>query len=171
MVERLHRKLKESLRAAPSASSTWTSLLPWVSLGIRTTPRDELGVSSYEATFGVAATLPGVVLQRPEAVVEEVLPILRNQSALPVRPPPPLKSFPLPPGTRYVFVREDAVKKDPLQPTYRGPYRVIRQLRSTVRLQIGDTEDTVSAARVKPCTSSDPEPAVPPRRGRPPGWG
>ena len=171
MVERLHRKLKESLRAAPSASSTWTSLLPWVSLGIRTTPRDELGVSSFEATFGVAATLPGVVLQRPEAVVEEVLPILRNQSALPVRPPPPLKSFPLPPGTRYVFVREDAVKKDPLQPTYRGPYRVIRQLRSTVRLQIGDTEDTVSAARVKPCTSSDPEPAAPPCRGRPAGWG
>ena len=112
-----------------------------------------------------------MVLQRPEAVTEEILPILREQAALPVRQPPPQKTFPLPPGTRYVYVRVDAVKKDPLQPVYRGPYKVIKQTRNTVRLQVGGSEDTVSSARVKPCTSSDPEPAEPPRHGRPPAGG
>jgi transposase InsO family protein len=58
MVERLHRQLKEALRAR-GAAENWLDHLPWVLLGVRTAPKDESGISAAEATLGQQLVVPG----------------------------------------------------------------------------------------------------------------
>ena len=58
MIERVHRNLKASLRAK-CTSSTWTSELPLVLLGLWSAPRESDSISSFERTFGVPPILPG----------------------------------------------------------------------------------------------------------------
>ena len=58
MIERVHRNLKASLRAK-CTSSTWTSELPLILLGLRSAPRESDSISSFERTFGVPPILPG----------------------------------------------------------------------------------------------------------------
>ena len=62
MVERFHRQLKNSLRAR-LASSDWFEHLPWVLLGLRTSPREDSGTSTSEAVYGSLLTLPGQFLE------------------------------------------------------------------------------------------------------------
>ena len=59
MVERFHRQLKNSL-CARLASSNWFEHLPWVLLGLRTSPRED---SASEAVYGSELTLPGQFLE------------------------------------------------------------------------------------------------------------
>ena len=70
----------------------------------------------------------------------------------------------------FVFVRRDA-SHGPLQMPYTGPYRVLERHEKFFKLRCGEREEAVSVDRLKPAYS-DPvnpiQPAVPPRRGRPP---
>ncbi len=52
MVERVHRQLKEALRAR-AAGAAWHSHLPWVLLGLRAAPKEESGCSSAEMVLGM----------------------------------------------------------------------------------------------------------------------
>ena len=47
LVERFHRRLKEALRARLTGPN-WIDELPWVLLGIRTTPKEDLNISPAE---------------------------------------------------------------------------------------------------------------------------
>ena len=47
MVERFHRTLKTALKVRLTGLS-WVKELPWVLLGLRTTPREDLAYSSAE---------------------------------------------------------------------------------------------------------------------------
>nr|XP_027229918.1 uncharacterized protein LOC113821602 [Penaeus vannamei] len=58
MVERSHRTLKAALMAR-CTKSDWKAQLPWVLLGIRTSPKEGLQVSPAEMVFGEALTVPG----------------------------------------------------------------------------------------------------------------
>ena len=58
MVERFHRQLKAALKAKLAAPN-WIEVLPWVLLGIRTAPKEDLGCSSAELVFGYPLTVPG----------------------------------------------------------------------------------------------------------------
>ena len=51
LVERFHRHLKTSLRARLTGPQ-WAQVLPWVLLGIRTAPKEDLGCSSAELVYG-----------------------------------------------------------------------------------------------------------------------
>ena len=62
MVERFHRQLKNSLLAR-LASSDWFEHLPWVLLGLRTSPREDSATSASEAVYGSDLTLPGQFLE------------------------------------------------------------------------------------------------------------
>ena len=70
----------------------------------------------------------------------------------------------------YVFMRRDA-SHGPLQTPYTGPYRVIQRHGKYYVIQCGEREESVSVDRLKPA-NADPyrpiEPAILPRRGRPP---
>jgi hypothetical protein len=68
-VERLHRRLKDALRAhAPAA--TWSEELPFVLLRLRAQPREETGLSPAEAVFGVQIVLPNEFLHNDELSVD-----------------------------------------------------------------------------------------------------
>ncbi|XP_045137222.1 uncharacterized protein LOC123519780 [Portunus trituberculatus] len=58
MVERTHRTLKAALMARCTGPN-WRAQLPWVLLGIRTSPKEELRVSPAEMVFGEPLVVPG----------------------------------------------------------------------------------------------------------------
>ena len=58
MIERFHRTLKAALKSR-LAGPNWVEELPWVLLGLRTTPKEDLGYSSAELVYGEPLTIPG----------------------------------------------------------------------------------------------------------------
>ncbi|CAM1314255.1 Uncharacterised protein r2_g2479 [Pycnogonum litorale] len=58
MVERAHRALKAALTAR-CAGDRWTCHLPWMVLGLRTTPKEGLCYSSAEMVYGEPLVVPG----------------------------------------------------------------------------------------------------------------
>ncbi|KAJ8357917.1 hypothetical protein AAFF_G00055470 [Aldrovandia affinis] len=90
--------------------NSWIDRLPWVMLGLRTAPKEDLLSSSAELVYGQA---------------------LRDlQSA------------------RYVFIRHDA-HRNPLQPPYDGPYRVVETGDKTFIIDIGGSMEHISVDRLK----------------------
>ena len=113
MVEQMHRPLKAALVARHSSSS-WPSELPWVLLGLRSVPLEQLGVSSAELVFGTPPTLPGQFLSATELPPKEFLDNLHRlmDPFIPLLlvhgSSPPSGSVHLPPAlweVEYVFVR------------------------------------------------------------------
>jgi len=173
LVERFHRRLKDSLRAR-LAGPDWNSHLPWVLLGIPTSVPLEGGLSPAEAVMGCQPVLPGQFLEVGEPPLATFLDTLRSTS-LKVPRQTSHKNTPLPESlpndlalADYVFVRRDGVSP-PLSPLYDGPFQVLRRSTHTFQLQIGNKVDTVSTHRLKTChMPPGAAAAVPARRGRPP---
>ena len=174
MIERFHCTLKNTLRAR-LASSNWYSHLPLVLLGLRTTPKDNTGLSTSEAVYGSPLTIPGEFLGSPEippsaflrkideAVTRFAIPPPHHIQDSPPRPMPPALLT-----CKFVFVREDMATPS-LAPLYCGPYLVLERRSKFFRLQIGSKVDTVTVDRLKPTYSEDHiQPALPPVQGRPP---
>jgi hypothetical protein len=61
MVERVHRQIKDALRAR-GAGAAWHSYLPWILLGLKAAPKEDSGISSAEMVLGVPVQLPGELL-------------------------------------------------------------------------------------------------------------
>lgn len=179
LVERFHRHLKASLKATlQETGSSWLDHLPWVLLGIRTSPKEDFGTSSAEMVFGALTTVPGDFLPEPKGQVSHnehlrrlratmgtLAPFPATRHGMPqVYVPPDLQSSP------FVFVRRGP-RTTPLQCPYTGPYRVVRTGEKTFTLDYGGQEEEFSIDRLKPAHVSPWDydaMAVPPRRGRPP---
>nr|CAB3249677.1 uncharacterized protein zf(cchc)-26 [Phallusia mammillata] len=58
LAERFHRHMKSALMARLTGPN-WVDELPWVMLGIRTAPKEDLQASSAELVYGSAITVPG----------------------------------------------------------------------------------------------------------------
>ncbi|KAK3792031.1 hypothetical protein RRG08_055298 [Elysia crispata] len=58
MIERFHRTLKTALKACLTGPN-WVEELPWVLLGLRATPKEDLGYSSAELVYGEPLTISG----------------------------------------------------------------------------------------------------------------
>ncbi len=71
-VQRLHRRLKDSLRVR-TAAATWSEELPFVLLGICAQPREDTGLSPAEAVFGAPIVLPNEFLQNEELSVDSII--------------------------------------------------------------------------------------------------
>ena len=177
MVERFHRQLKNSLRAR-LASSSWFEHLPWVMLGLRTSPREDSATSASEAVYGSDLILPSQFLEVQDPPTNQFYEDLRNSMSS-FQPVPPRHNTPIAaelPETipsslsscPMVFIRKDG-HIAPLAPLYEGPYKVLSRSLKTFQLQVGKRVETVSVQRLKPAYTADDEaPALPPRRGRPP---
>ena len=129
MVERFHRQLKNSLRAR-LASSSWFEHLPWVLLGLPTSPKEDSATSSSEAVYGSDLILHGRFLEVQEPPTNQFYKDLKNSmsgfqpvpprhntpaaAVLPEVIPEELSSCPL------VFIRKDG-HIAPLAPLYEGP--------------------------------------------------
>jgi transposase InsO family protein len=172
LVERFHRRLKDSLRAR-LAGADWLAHLPWVLLGVRTSVPLEGGLSPAEAVMGCQPLLPGQFLPVGEPPLEDFLDKLR-ENALKAPRPVSHKNTPLPTtlppelmSSEFVLVRKDGVSPSLAQP-YDGPYKVLRRSLHTFQLQIGTRIEEISTHRLKVCrTPPDTAAAIPPRRGRP----
>lgn len=176
LVERFHRSMKASLRARLKGPD-WINELPWVLLGLRTAPKEDLDTSSAELVYGAPLTVPGDFLANPTSVpspaslLSGVRDKVRNLVPLPTSrhgnfPPsvPPELSH-----SKFVFVRRGF--KSPLHCPYEGPFKVLQPGDKTFTLDRGGRSEVVSIDRLKPAHVDIDQPvhvAVPPRRGRPP---
>jgi hypothetical protein len=177
LVERFHRHMKSSLKARLK-NLNWLDELPWVLLGIRTAPKEDLGTSSAELVFGAPLTVPGDFVSSntqpdtPSQRLRELRQTMKTFVPVPTSQHKPVSAF-VPhtlKASPFVFVRHDAYKK-PLQAPYTGPYKVLEQEEKNFILDIGGTPERISIDRLKPAhlDMTYPVPlAQPPRRGRPP---
>ena len=175
LVERLHRSMKASLRARLTGPD-WTDQIPWVMLGLRTAPKEDLDASPAELVYGSTLTVPGNFIQRSLQVkVDEHLRQL--QEKVDTLKPTPTSAhgaektrYRVPDSlstAKYVHVRRDG-KKTPLQTPYEGSYKALHRTSKFFRLQVGAREETVSIDRLKSARVDEEVPiqvAVPPRCG------
>jgi transposase InsO family protein len=177
IVERFHRSMKASLEARLKGPN-WADELPWVMLGIRTAPKEDLDTSSAELVYGAPLTVPGEFIPGSANAPDTDRHLERLRDTVGQLRPVPTSAHCTPPtavphdlnSAKFVFVRRDGYRK-PLQPPYDGPYKVTEAGNKTFKLKIGNREETVSIDRLKPAhldIDSPVQVAQPPRRGRPP---
>ena len=196
LVERLHRRLKESLLALCNHNPhEWFWRLPAALLSIRTTLKPDLGSSPADLVYGEGLAVPGdlhgafpsdppeLLRQRQAAQANLRLEISRMQpipTSAHRRPtiyiPPDLAD------ATHVFVRRGGVQSSFSTP-YEGPYRVVERQDSGYRVLLpGGRSETIALARLKPAhvdiddSLEDPDqrlddarPPSPRPPGRPPG--
>ena len=170
IVERFHRSLKAALMSR-CTSDRWKMELPWVLLGLRTTPKEADNHSPAEKVYGENLTVPADFFrQSPELpladlrdTVTRFIPCQQTYAtSRSTYVPPDLKS------SSHVFVRVDA-SRPPLTPPYTGPYKVLQRREKSYQLQIRNSKDWVSIDRLKPAYLLDNEhpPVSFSRAGRP----
>lgn len=158
-IERMHRCLKNSLRARLLGRTNWLAELPWVMLGLRAAANLDTGVSPSILVTGQQPALPGqLVVQR--ASIDDTSSFGKELSSAMAA-----QTFNENPwhgkqrgrshvphdlwtATR-VLVRADKVQPS-LVPKYTGPFRVLRRWGKCFRLQMENREDTVSVDRLRP---------------------
>ncbi|BHF70227.1 hypothetical protein SprV_0301327700 [Sparganum proliferum] len=92
MVERFHRQLKASLRAADDPEN-WTDHLPLVLLGMRSSLKSDLDCSAAEIVFGATVLLPGEMItptqqgavEDPTNLLHRLRQFMRTLSPVPPR--------------------------------------------------------------------------------------
>ena len=163
-VERMHRCLKNSLRARLLGRANWLAELPWVMLGLRAAANLDTGVSPSMLVTGQQPALPGqsVVLRAniddASAFGKELASAMAAQTfrenpwhgkeKLRTRVPQDLWT------TKHVLVRVDKLQPS-LEPKYTGPFRVLRRWGKCFRLRLENRDDNVSVDRLRPFYEDD----------------
>ena len=158
MVERMHRTLKTALTAS-CTNSSWTTRLPWVLLGLRTTPKDPDDISIAEKVYGDALQVPGDFFSPGSHHTQEELrktvdkfvpcqPTFSNRR--PVHIPQDLKT------ASHVFIRVDSVKP-PLTQPYSGPFKVLRRSNKSYEVDVRGNLSWISIDRLKPAYLPPPD--------------
>ena len=193
MVERLHRRLKESLIALGDGDRHgWFWKLPMTLLSLRTTVKPDINASPADLVYGEGLTVPGQLVGPPQMTDDELLRAQRSfQNNLRVEverlQPKPTSTHRTPQThipeelatSTHVLVRKGV--QPSLTAPYSGPYRVLERHQNGFRIQIpGRDSDIVNLSRLKPAFVSNDEeedaddpnnitPPSPPPPGRPPG--
>ena len=159
MVERFHRQLKASLMSLSDKNNNWINDLPLVMLGIRTSVKEDLHLSTAQMVFGECLRLPHSFF--PDMTHEEskelyTADLQKRMGDLDFISPDwhgnfgkdlPLKGLQ---DCTHVFVYESAIKTS-LQRPYRGPYRVISRGDKSFTIELREgVHDVVSTDRLKP---------------------
>ena len=158
-IERMHRSLKNSLRARLLGRVNWLSELPWVMLGLRAASNLDTGVSPSILVTGQQPTLPGQpVAQRPTiddaSIFGRKLASAMAAQTFHENPwhekrrgrsyaPRDLWT------SKYVLVRTDKGQSS-LVPKYTGPFRVLRRWKKCFCLQLENREDSLCVDRLRP---------------------
>lgn len=176
LIERFHRHMKSALRARLTGPN-WMDELPWVMLGIRTAPKEDLGTSSAELVFGAPLMVPGDFVPAapsspsPTQFLSSLRDKVRSLAPVPTsrhglhtaRIPSDIYN------ASFVFVRRDG-HRPALQPPYEGPFKVLTPGEKVFVLDRGGKPESVSIDRLKPAHLDLDQPvqvAVPRPRGRP----
>ncbi|XP_069994987.1 uncharacterized protein [Penaeus vannamei] len=128
LIERWHRSLKMALTAR-CTTVTWTSQLPWVLLGLRTTPKEDLAHSAAEMVYGQPLVVAGEFFPNDgvsDTRIEDLRRVARNFA--PSRPTHHSHHLSYtPPGldtAKFVFLRDDT-HRQPLSCPYKGPATIL----------------------------------------------
>ena len=144
-------------------------------LSLRSTPRDDNGISPAEMVYGSVLALPSAFVDTRAPPSDDFLQRLRLAAAsLPVVPTCSASKSTSSwvdvalQSCSHVWVGRDGHVK-PLEPLYDGPFLVMTRSEKTFQLQIGAELQSISIDRLKP-VHSDTEVSVqqPRKRGRPP---
>ena len=154
LVERSHRTLKASLTSR-CAGGDWYFHLPWVLLGLRTSPKEGLRVSPAEMVYGEALAVPGEFFPPGDPDIREELNNARKKAG-DLQPFRPTKTTQRSTyvhkdlhESEFVFLRNDA-HRPPLTPSYRGPFLVLKRRNKAFQLDLSGKLDWVSIDRLKP---------------------
>lgn len=172
LVERMHRQLKASLVAVLNGHSDWPSAVPLVLLGMRAAYKPDLGTSAAQLVFGEAVRLPREFFRNPDTAEQQSTSELTRELRKFLRAiaPTPTAWHRAPSENRpfvhaalekaaHVFVRVDGYKP-PLQPPYKGPFRVLARGPKSFLLEMDGRTDSVAIDRLKPAfVHSDDQPA------------
>ncbi|XP_036336092.1 uncharacterized protein LOC118746344 [Rhagoletis pomonella] len=154
MIERWHRTLKAAIRCWPN--NDWSSALPLVLLGMRTTVKTDINASPAEMLYGRPICIPGEFLherKRRSGQAEFMEQLREAMSKLPMTKAsrhdeaqtyiqPALKDC------KFVFVRIDRVRQ-PLEPHYEGPYAVLSKQEKYFVIKVRQREVKISIDRLK----------------------
>ena len=155
MVERSHRSLKAALMARCTGGD-WKAQLPWVLLGLRTAPKEDLQASPAEMVFGETVAVPGEFFpqtqgqETPEDLKHLRLKVGRFRPCIQTYKDTTKRYMPKAlEDCRFVFVRDDA-HRIPLTRPYHGPYLVLQRSPKAYLLSVCGRQDWVSIDRLKP---------------------
>ena len=173
MIERIHRQLKNSLKAR-ATHPRWMDELPFVLLGMRTAWREDPECSAADLVYGSSLHIPGEFLPpvRPDPAKpsSEFLRGLQSFMRGAV-PPPPAHHGSRPAqvpsnlsSTGWVYIRRDGYQP-PLTRPYSGPHRIVETHDKHFVLDINGRHDTVSIDRLK--VAHGQAPVFPPPRTAP----
>lgn len=166
LVERFHRDLKAALKSVLQGDPHWCDALPVVMLGLRASFKPDIGMSPAELVFGETLRLPGQFFDASTSTSSTQLAQHLRDTFSRIRPVAtswhlpaegrPVFVSPHLSASSHVFVRIDA-HRTPLQPPYKGPYRVLERGPKSFILDLGGSTDSVSIDRLKPAflTRSD----------------
>ena len=154
LIERFHRTFKSSLRIL-SKNSTWTKALPFVLLGWRNTPSKTTSASPAQLLFGTSITMPNELIELSSSPTLFELDQARNHFLELDSNPEFSASHAYKPfvsrdlrNASHVWIKN--VSTTSLSPRYSGPFRLMKIENNVAFVQINDTEQTISLARVKP---------------------
>ena len=174
MVERLHRRLKESLKALSNdQQSRWYWKLPMTLLSLRTTVKADLNASPADLVYGDGLTVPGQLLPSSPTDDDELLRHQRRalgnlrMEVERLQPTPgsthrsPAVHVPEDLQTcTHVLVRRGGVQAGMSLP-FEGPYRVISKHNNGFRIQFpGRPSDIIALSRLKPAFMAPEQPDV-----------
>ncbi|GFS18261.1 Pol polyprotein [Elysia marginata] len=172
LVEHFHRTLKAALKARLQGPN-WVNKLPWVLLGLRTVPKEDLGTSAAELVFGEPLTVPEEFIDptiKPLPTHDPFHLLVKKLSPIPTSKhgqSPSMVSRSLQ-DAQFVFIRQDG-HRGPLQQPYDGPFRVLSPGDKTFLVRVGDREERISTDHLQMAHMDLTKPvsvAQPPRRGR-----
>ena len=189
LLERQHRSIKDSLKAAiedtvDKHQDRWLDFLPFVLLGRKVALQPDIGASASELSFGMNLRIPGQILHDPgelpdgpqlQDILRDVRKNTSNDAKQTSRHNKEEKLLNnLPPEVTHVYTRQHQTKG--LQTPFEGPFRIESRLsRSTVRLEVGTYKDGSKRYEVRHINdlklahpSSMAAPASRPALGRPP---
>ena len=173
LVERLHRRLKESLMAlCQDERDQWYWRLPMTLLALRTTIKPDIGASPSDLVYGEGIAVPGQLAGPPqpddENMPRQQRSTLRNLRIEVERLQPKQTAHHRTPqihvpeelaNATHVLVLRGGVQPSLTAP-YDGPFRVLEKGPQGFRIQFpGRPSDIVSLARLKPAFVSRDNPA------------
>ena len=158
LVERFNRTLKTALRCMED-SSNWYEHLGFVLLGLRSTLKEDIGLSTSELVYGTTLHLPGQLvdpdpcspMMDPYTYVNKLKRYFAALQPIPTRVEQAFKSY-IPKDLQHcthVYLRIER-KKKALEPVYTGPHRVLTRSSKAFTIELDRGSSDVSIDRLKP---------------------
>ena len=158
-LERWHRSLKNALRARLNGHHNWVNELPWVMLGLRSSPNLDTGVSPALLVMGQQPSLPSQIVIPRDNIMDHTAFSERLARAMSAqvfsgnpwhggenagrRVPQALKA------ASSVLVRRDRLQGS-LEPKYDGPFKVVKRNTKQFTIRKNGVNDVISIDRLKP---------------------